>query len=56
MQVIGHLGDFMEYARLRDETPVAWIPEQNLWMVTRYDDVVAVLHDPSTYSSAENVT
>jgi cytochrome P450 len=46
---------YPHYARLRDETPVAWIPEQNLWMVTRYDDVVAVLHDPSTYSSADGM-
>ena len=46
---------YPHYARLRDEAPVCWIPEQCLWMVTRYDDVAAVLHDPTTFSSAEGM-
>jgi cytochrome P450 len=46
---------YPHYARLRDEAPVCWIPEQRLWMVTRYDDVAAVLHDPATFSSAEGM-
>jgi cytochrome P450 len=46
---------YPHYARLRDEAPVCWIPEQRLWMVTRYDDVAAVLHDPTTFSSAEGM-
>ena len=46
---------YPHYARLRDEAPVCWIPEQNLWMVTRYDDVAAVLHDPATFSSADGM-
>jgi len=46
---------YPHYARLRDEAPVCWIPEQHLWMVTRYDDVAAVLHDPTTFSSAEGM-
>jgi cytochrome P450 len=46
---------YPHYARLRDEAPVCRIEEDNLWMVTRYDDVVAVLHDPATFSSAEGM-
>jgi cytochrome P450 len=46
---------YPDYARLRDQAPVCWIPEQNMWMVTRYDDVAAVLHDPTTFSSAEGM-
>ena len=46
---------YPDYARLRDHAPVCWIPEQNMWMITRYDDVAAVLHDPTTFSSAEGM-
>jgi cytochrome P450 len=46
---------YPHYARLRDEAPVCWLEEDNLWMVTRYDDVAAVLHDPATYSSADGM-
>ncbi len=46
---------YPSYARLRDEAPVCRIGEENLWMVTRYDDVAAVLHDPTTFSSAEGM-
>jgi cytochrome P450 len=33
------------YARLRSEDPVHWDPFLHAWVVTRYDDVVTVLHD-----------
>ncbi len=33
------------YARLREEAPVAWDPYLHCWVVTRYDDVMAVLKD-----------
>jgi cytochrome P450 len=46
---------YPHYTRLRDEAPVCWLEEDNLWMVTRYDDVAAVLHDPTTYSSADGM-
>jgi cytochrome P450 len=46
---------YPHYARLRDEAPVCWIPDLGMWMVTRYDDVAAVLHDPLTFSSAEGM-
>ena len=32
------------YRRLREEAPVHWDPYLHAWVVTRYDDVVAVLH------------
>jgi pimeloyl-[acyl-carrier protein] synthase len=34
------------YERLRHEDPVHWSEMLQVWMLTRYDDVVAVLHDP----------
>lgn len=33
------------YRRLREEDPVHWDPFLHTWVVTRYSDVVAVLHD-----------
>jgi cytochrome P450 len=46
---------YPHYARLRDEAPVCRIGQEDLWMVTRYDDVAAVLHDPTTFSSADGM-
>lgn len=43
------------YARLRSEQPVFYSPEHEMWIVTRYDDVLAVLRDHRTYSSANAV-
>ena len=39
-------------ALAREEQPVFYSPEFDLWVVTRYDDVLAVLKDHDTYSSA----
>src|SRR5688500_711796 len=33
------------YQRLRTEEPVHWDPFLHSWVVTRYDDVIRVLHD-----------
>ena len=33
------------YHRLRNEAPVHWDPFLHAWVVTRYNDVVRVLHD-----------
>ncbi len=38
--------------RLRTEDPVHWESEPGYWVITRYDDAVAVLRDPATFSSA----
>src|SRR6266853_1329567 len=32
------------YRRLRTEAPVHWDPYLHAWVVTRYEDVVTVLH------------
>ena len=32
------------YRRLREEAPVHWDPYLHAWVVTRYEDVVTVLH------------
>ena len=34
------------YKRLREEDPVHWSEALDAWVLTRYDDVVAVLRDP----------
>ncbi|MEV4513204.1 cytochrome P450 [Dactylosporangium sp. NPDC049525] len=40
------------FARLRATTPVFWSGRLRRFVVTRYEDVVAVLHDTGTFSSA----
>ena len=37
---------FPVYARLRAESPVAWVPAVNLWLVTRAPDVEFVTTRP----------
>ena len=39
------------WRRLRDEAPVYWCDATRFWAITRYDDVIAVLHDPQRFSS-----
>jgi cytochrome P450 len=39
------------YDRLRAEAPVAWSETLGAWVLTRYDDVLATLHDPRRFSS-----
>jgi hypothetical protein len=39
------------YAKLRAHDPVAYLPDHDVWAVTRYDDVVRVVRDPATFSS-----
>jgi cytochrome P450 family 142 subfamily A polypeptide 1 len=41
------------YAWLRDHAPVFWDPVQQLWAISRYDDVVMVERDGRRYSSFE---
>jgi cytochrome P450 len=38
--------------RAREEEPVFYAPAFDLWVVTRYEDVLAVLKDHATFSSA----
>jgi cytochrome P450 family 142 subfamily A polypeptide 1 len=40
------------YRWLRDEAPAFWDPVQKMWVISRYDDIVAVEKDGGRYSSA----
>lgn len=40
----------------RKEAPVFYLPEQDVWCVTRYEDVLTVMRDDETFSSANAVT
>ena len=41
------------YRWLRDEAPVYWDPLQEIWGISRYDDIVACEKDAATYSSQQ---
>lgn len=43
------------YAQLRSDAPIFLDPATNLWIITRYDDVVAIAKDPVTFSSENAV-
>jgi cytochrome P450 len=47
---------FAIYKRLRSEQPIAFIAEQNFWLVTRYDDCEFILSHPEKFSSREAVS
>ena len=42
---------YPHYRRLRDETPVCFAPEANMWCVSRYEDVLWALRHPEIFSS-----
>ena len=46
---------FPQYARLRDEAPVAWNDTTGFWAVSRWDDVMAVSTDPETFCSGRGI-
>ena len=37
------------YRQLRAEAPVAWSQALGAWVLTRYEDVQATLHDPPAW-------
>ena len=41
------------YQRLRENEPVSFVPAANRYLVTRYDDIVALERDPETFSANE---
>jgi cytochrome P450/nitrite reductase/ring-hydroxylating ferredoxin subunit len=43
------------YARARRETPICYSERFDLWLVTRYQDIVAILKDPARFSSAQSL-
>ena len=44
---------FPFYRTLRDEHPCFWSNEANMWVLSRYADIVSALNDWQTYSSAK---
>jgi len=40
-------------AQLRASEPVSWLPALDGWLVTRYDDAVAVMRDPDRFTVAD---
>jgi cytochrome P450 len=43
------------FERLRKEAPVTFNPVLGMWLVSRYDDITAVLNNPASFSSARPV-
>jgi cytochrome P450 len=43
---------FPAYKTLRDEHPCYWCEDANMWVFSRYEDIVTALNDWQTYSSA----
>lgn len=50
------LNPYDVYTRLRRQSPVAYLAEQNIWVVTKYDDCDFVLSHPDLFSSKEAVS
>jgi cytochrome P450 len=46
---------FVLFARLRQEKPVYWNEQYSFWMLTRYQDVKAILRAPRQFSSATGI-
>ena len=44
---------YPHYAQLRAEEPVKWLEQMQAFAVSRWDDIVTVLSDGKTYSSAQ---
>ena len=51
-----HDDPFTVYRQLRDEAPAYYNEELNFWALSRYDDVLAALHDPERYCSKYGIT
>jgi cytochrome P450 len=43
------------YSTLREEHPVYYAEERDLWILSRHADILAAIKDPETFSSAEGV-
>jgi len=51
-----HLEDpYPYYAWAREAEPVLFSPDLQMWCVTRYEDVSAILGDPKTFSSMDTI-
>jgi len=47
---------YTKYRELRDEAPVFYSSEANIWCISRYEDVLAVLKDTERFSSKAMMT
>ena len=43
------------YQQLREEHPASYVPDRELWVLSRHADVLAAIKDPATFSSSEGV-
>ena len=43
------------YRVLREEHPVHYVAERDLWVLSRYEDILGAIKDPDTFSSAGGV-
>ena len=39
------------FHELREKEPVSWVPDLGMWLLTRRDDILAVLADPDTFTT-----
>lgn len=46
---------FEDLAQARDQPGLTWSEVMNRWVVSRHDDIVTALHDPTTFSSRPTV-
>jgi hypothetical protein len=51
-----HEDPFPVYRTLRDDAPCYHNPDLDFWAISRYDDVLAALHDPDTYCSRYGIS
>ena len=51
-----HDDPFPVYRELRDDAPCYHNADLGFWALSRYDDVLAALHDPDTYCSRYGIT
>lgn len=51
-----HDDPFPVYRRLRDDAPCYHSSDLGFWALSRYEDVVAALHDPDTFCSRYGIT
>lgn len=50
----GYLEDpYAYYAQFRREAPVFFAPKIGMWVVSRYEDILAIVKDPETFSNAK---
>ncbi len=51
-----HDDPFPMYRELRDNAPCYYNADLDFWALSRYEDVLAALHDPQTYCSRYGIT